>query len=91
MSDFRTLTPYGCAKIVNAELKEKGLDSLPPQMFYTYVNKGYIASFVNADGKRRVNELDLAKWFEAYIAKKEALAAAKATLTAKSEDTNESE
>jgi hypothetical protein len=77
---FRTLTPYGCAKVVNKELEELGLPTLPPQMMYTYVNKGYIDSFIK-DGKKRVSELDLAKWFQGYVAKKTAIAAAKATLT----------
>lgn len=92
---FRTLTPYACAKVVNAELEELGLPTIPPQMMYTYVNKGYIASFLR-DGKKRVSELDLAKWFQGYVAKKQALAGVKATLTQDTteepdEDTNESE
>lgn len=82
MADFKSLTAYACAKTVNAELTEMGLDTLPPQMFYTYVKKGYIPSFVAADGKRKVSELDLAKWFQTYVTKKQALAAAKAQLAA---------
>lgn len=82
MSDFRILTPYGCATVVNKELKERGLPALPAQMFYTYVKKGYIPSTL-VDGKARVSELELAKWFEVYITKREAIAAAKATLASK--------
>jgi hypothetical protein len=82
---------------VNPELEEMGLPTLPPQMFYTYVKKGYIPSFKAADGKVKVSEVDLAKWFTGYLAKKQAIAAAKATLaandtlTTKVEDTVEAE
>lgn len=91
-TSFRSLSPYACAKVVNVELEEAGLPTLPPQMFYTYVNKGYIDSFVNAEGKVRVSEDKLAKWFIPYLAKKQALAAAKANLAAATnvEDTDES-
>ena len=75
---FRSLSPYGCAKVINPELEEMGLPTLPPQMFYQYVNKGYIPSFVAADGKRKVSELELAKWFEGYLEKKAARAQKKA-------------
>lgn len=84
MSDFRTLTPYGCAKVVNEQLEELGLPTLPPQMFYNYVKQGYLESFVAADGKRKVSELDLAKWFEAYLERKSATAARKAKAVTKS-------
>jgi hypothetical protein len=89
--DFRSLSPYGCARVVNVELEELGLSTLPPQMFYTYVKKGYIDSFLAADGKRKVSEIALAAWFTAYVAKKQALAAAKATIAAdpKTEATTE--
>lgn len=60
-----TLTPYGAAKIVNALLAENGIEKvLPPQMFYTYVKKGYIPS---TDGK--ISPTDLATWCDKYIAK----------------------
>lgn len=60
-----TVTPYGAAKIVNELLKEKGIEKvLPPQMFYTYVKKGYIPS---TDGK--ITSTDLATWVEKYITK----------------------
>jgi hypothetical protein len=75
---FRSLSPYACAKVINPELEELGLPTLPPQMFYQYVAKGYITSFVDAAGKRKVNELDLATWFQGYLEKKATLAAKKA-------------
>jgi len=63
-----TMTPYAAAKIVNAMLAEAGVEkTLPPQMFYTYVKKGYIAS---TDG--RVTVEALAEWAEKYIAKQTA-------------------
>jgi len=59
------LTPYAAAKIVNTLLAEAGVEkTLPPQMFYTYVKKGYIPS---TDG--RIDPKDLAVWAEKYIAK----------------------
>lgn len=36
------MTPYEFAKVVNAMLKT----NLPPQMFYTYAKKGFIASTI---------------------------------------------
>lgn len=88
-TSFRSLSPYACAKVVNPELEEMGLPTLPPQMFYTYVKKGYIPSFVAGDGKTKVSELDLAKWFTGYLAKKQAIAEAKATLAANEAPTTE--
>jgi hypothetical protein len=59
------LTPYGAAKIVNALLAEAGVAKvLPPQMFYTYVKKGYIPST-----DKKIAAVDLAAWAEKYIAK----------------------
>lgn len=86
MSDFRSLSPYACAGVVNEQLEEMGLPTLPPQMFYTYVKKGYIDSFIAADGKRKVSELDLAKWFQGYLEKKATLAAKKAAATEVKQD-----
>lgn len=64
-----SLTPYSCAKIVNNLLKEEGIEKiLPPQMFYTYVKKGYIPST-----QGRVAPEDLAKWCEKYIARAKVL------------------
>lgn len=79
---FRSLTPYACAKVVNAELRELGLPELRPQMFYNYVKDGRIASFIAADEKRKVSELDLATWFEGYLGRKAAAAARKANIIA---------
>jgi len=59
------VSPYGAAKIVNAYLKEAGVDKiLPPQMFYTYVKKGYITS---VEGK--VNAANLNEWLVKYLTK----------------------
>jgi len=81
-TSFKSYTPYGAAKLVNAELQELGHDTIPPQMVYQYVAKGYIKSFLNADGKRKVNESDLAEWFVGYLQKKADRAAKKATAAA---------
>lgn len=60
-----TLSPYACAKIINTELAERGVEKvLPPQMFYTYVKKAYIPS-----ENKKVNIVDLQVWFEGYYNK----------------------
>lgn len=65
-----TYSPYQCAKAVNEQLAEAGVDkTLPPQMFYTYVNKQYIKSFVDESGKKRVTHEALAEWFVKYCTK----------------------
>jgi hypothetical protein len=79
-ASFKSHSPYKCAQIINEELAELKLPAIPPQMMYNYVKKGYVASFVAADGKIKVNEIDLANWFTTYLAKKQAIAAAKASL-----------
>jgi hypothetical protein len=65
-----SISPYKCATVVNALLKADGIDKkLPPQMFYTYVNKGYIVSDTNAAGKKEVKLEDLQKWYDKYSQK----------------------
>lgn len=74
-----TLTPYACAKIVNAELEKLGINKqLPPQMLYTYVSKGYIKST-----EKKVALEDLQEWFVGYVTK---LAGKKAEPAAKAEE-----
>jgi hypothetical protein len=64
-----TMTPYKAATLVNAQLKEQGFEKqLPPQLLYTYVSKGYIES-VEVDGKKRVTQEALTKWYVGYVAK----------------------
>lgn len=80
MSD-NSLTPYAAAKVVNAALKEAGLEKvIPPQMMYNYtkarLNKGK-APFIKYDEKKGVDPVDLKRWTEAYVAKQ----VAKATVT----------
>lgn len=86
---MRTFSPYICAKIVNIELQKEGFPSLPPQMFYTYTKKGYIASFKDEQNKIKVNEIELAKWLQGYLLKKRALASVKADLTSTNIDENQ--
>lgn len=58
-------SPYRCAQIVNALLASEGIDKvLPPQMFYTYVKKGYILS---VEGK--VSADTLTAWYNKYAQK----------------------
>jgi hypothetical protein len=64
-----TYSPYKCARVVNDQFVEMGIEkSLPPQMFYTYVSKGYIRSF-EKDGKKFVKQSDLTEWFVKYVSK----------------------
>lgn len=64
-----TMTPYAATKLVNAALEEAGLEkAIPPQMMYTYANKGYIKS-VKVDGKVRVTQASLDEWLTKYINK----------------------
>jgi 2-keto-3-deoxy-6-phosphogluconate aldolase len=67
------LTPYGAAKIVNAELKANGIEKvLPPQMFYNYttarLNKGK-SPMIKFTFEGGIDREDLARWTKAYIAK----------------------
>ena len=67
MSNF---TPYAAAKLVNAQLKDMGIDKkLPAQMFYTYTAKGYITSTLGPDGKRTITQEALTDWFIKYCTK----------------------
>lgn len=59
-----TLSPYQAAGVVNVWLKDLGLDKkLPPQMFYTYANKGYIES-VKVENKIKIERDSLRAWFD---------------------------
>lgn len=59
-------SPYKLAGAVNKILANIGIEKvLPPQMFYTYVKKGYI----KADDNKRITREDAITWTEKYIAK----------------------
>jgi hypothetical protein len=71
-----TMTPYAGTKIVNGWLAKAGVDKkLPPQMIYTYVAKGYIASYETdeldskGEPKKVVDEAQLLTWFVKYATK----------------------
>jgi hypothetical protein len=70
------VTAYGFSKIVNTLLKEKGLKELPPQMFYTYKNKGLIGT----EEKPLTAEF-ATEWTTSYIERKSQKEAAKAAKT----------
>ena len=60
-------TPYTACKVVNEALKKMGVDKvLPPQMFYTYADKGMLN---NEAGTRRVTGKQLQDWFDKYASK----------------------
>jgi hypothetical protein len=72
-----TLSPYACAKIVNAELAKLNIDKvLPPQMFYTYVAKNKIKST-----NKKVALEDLQTWFVGYVNKLQGKTVAETTTT----------
>jgi hypothetical protein len=66
-------TPYAAAKFVNAKLEEAGLTKrIPPQMMYNYTKARIAAGkapFIAFDEKKGVDQADLEKWTEAYVAK----------------------
>lgn len=65
-----TLSPYQAAGVVNVWLQELDIaKKLPPQMFYTYTNKGYIES-VKVENKIKIERDALRDWFDnKYIPK----------------------
>lgn len=73
------MTPYAAAKIVNATLKENGIEkAVPPQMLYTYTNKGFIKSVI-VDGKKRVTDEGLQEWLTKYVNKLKGVEVTEAT------------
>jgi hypothetical protein len=70
------VTAYGFSKIVNTLLKEKGLKELPPQMFYTYKNKGLIGTT-----EKPLTAEFATEWTTSYIERKSQKEAAKAAKT----------
>lgn len=56
------MTPYGMHKITNESLGTH----LPPQMFYNYVNNGYITAVVGNDGKLKVEKAEVLRWIKKY-------------------------
>jgi hypothetical protein len=70
-TQVQTITAYAAAKLVNAALAEANVlkadgapKTIPPQMVYTYVRKGYIAS---VDGLVVVSEFKV--WLGEYLAR----------------------
>jgi hypothetical protein len=67
------LSPYKAAKLVNEILDAHDLASIPPQMVYNYVRKGYILSTQDAKGKILVDEMDFenekgfGSWMKKYL------------------------
>jgi hypothetical protein len=63
------VSPYAAAQIVNKLLEVDGVaKKLPPQMFYTYVAKGYI----KASEDKKISMEDLQTWYVGYVAKAKA-------------------
>lgn len=63
------MTPYKAAQIVNAALKENGIDKqIPPQMMYNY-KKNNIIDFDAKQGEKK----SFVDWLERYIEKQLAL------------------
>lgn len=70
MSDT-AYSPYKATNLVNTWIAEAGVEKkLPPQMLYTYVKKGYIASETTEAGKQVVTEGALRTWFDTKYAPK---------------------
>ena len=61
------VSPYGLCKFVNGVMTLMGINQeLPPQMFYTYVKKGFIA----ANSEKKVSKKDAIEWTLKYLSKK---------------------
>jgi hypothetical protein len=80
MSENTTLSPYAAAKLVNAALKDAGVDaSIPPQMMYNYTTarvRAGKAPFIAWTPEKGVDRKSLEEWTKAYVAKKLAAATA---------------
>lgn len=67
------MTPYAAAKVVNAALKEAGVEkTLPPQMFYNYTSariRAGRAPFIECNEEGKITEEGLKKWMGKYLAK----------------------
>ncbi len=63
-SKENSVSPYRACQIVNDLLGT----NLPPQMFYTYVKKGYISSRIVND-HRVISTNQLVRWFTKYTLK----------------------
>jgi hypothetical protein len=72
------ISPYAAAKVVNAKLKEAGIDKVvPPQMMYNYTTSRINAGkepFIKFTLEGGVDAKDLDRWTKAYIAKLQAKA-----------------
>ena len=67
------MTPYEAAKIVNAELKKRGIKMIPPQMMYNYTTAKLNAGkrpLIKFDLENGVDADDLQRWLKNYISKK---------------------
>jgi hypothetical protein len=74
-----TLTPYGVWKVVDKALKAEGLDTIPSQMVYTYVQNRLIPAVKvkNDEGgfQIRVTKTAAAAWVKKYVGRRKERAA----------------
>lgn len=67
---METITGYEMIQILNERLEEEGIDqTVPTQMAYNYMKKGYIP-FVEVDGKKRVELTEASTWVENQVSKR---------------------
>lgn len=59
------MTGYQVAKLANKELAANNLKTIPPQMVYNYIKKGYIKAELGV-----VSEAEANRWIEKYVATK---------------------
>jgi hypothetical protein len=68
------MTGYNYTKnVINPALESYGLKSIPPQMTYQYLAKGYIP-FVDFEGQRLVDVAEAETWLNRYLEKRVAKA-----------------
>lgn len=63
------LTGYRLAKKVNEVLEHFELKSIPPQMVYNYIKKGFIPT-TEVNGQALVTNEDAVTWVHKYVSKK---------------------
>lgn len=83
------LTPYKAAQVVNAALKEAGVDKqIPPQMMYNYTNarlRAGKAPLIACDENGKITEAGLTEWLTKYLVKQGVEVEVDATETVTSE------
>jgi hypothetical protein len=63
------MTGYKMTKMVNQVLQDNGLKTIPAQMVYQYISKGWIPS-QDVNGQKLVTEQDAQEWTTRYVTRR---------------------